>query len=319
MPDPAIYLDQEKLLQLLTPGFALRAVQDFFSSHRREEVEVPPRIHMSVPGRNTTGLYMPAATSRFVGVKIVHLMPERRPAVEAEVFLYDAETGKLLFWGDGKPLTGLRTAAVSAAATLRLLPRCERLLVYGAGVQAAAHVAAFADAYPELAEVRTVTRSAESFERLRALLPAALRDRVIHSTVPADDLARAHCVVTTTPAPEPLFAWTDVPEGCHLTAIGAATPEMNEVPPQAFLHSRVWVDTRVALQEAGDCLAAKTAGWDELQLKGDLFDLLGAEPPETPQAGPAPGRTLFKSVGHAAQDLAIFIRLWELLQEQPDH
>ena len=30
----------------------------------------------------------------------------------------------------------------------------------------------------------------------------------------------------------------------------------------------------------------------------------------------AGGRTLFKSVGHAAQDLAILIRLWETLQRE---
>ena len=45
-------------------------------------------------------------------------------------------------------------------------------------------------------------------------------------------------------------------------------------------------------------------------MKGDLFDLLGPGASE-PAAG---GRTLFKSVGQAAQDLAIFIRIWELLQ-----
>lgn len=328
MPEPAPFLDEERLLRLLSPAAALEAVRGFFSAHGREQVEVPPRIHLNVPGRDTVGLYMPAATSRFLAVKIVHLMPERRPAVEAEVFLYDAETGRLLFWGDGKPLTALRTAAVSAAAALRLLPRCERLVVFGAGVQAAAHVAAFASAYPELAEVRAVTRGAESTRRLLAQLPAALRKMVGESTHPAADLARCDCVVTTTPAPEPLFSWADLPAACHIAAIGSATPEMNEIPAQAFLNSEVWVDTPVALQEAGDCMAAKAQGWDEASLRGDLFDLLGgAAPPSLPDEDGAAAagrramsnptmfkRTMFKSVGHAAQDLAILIHLWELLQ-----
>lgn len=310
MAEPPLYLDADRLLGLLDPATALEAVQSFFASHGREEVKVPTRIHLHVPGRNTRGLYMPAAISEFVGVKIVHSMPERRPSVEAEVFLYDGETGKLLFWGDGKPLTALRTAAVTVAASLKLLPRCERLVVYGAGVQAAAHVAAFAGAYPELAGVAAVTRGHESTQRLLGQLPPALREIVSESADPAADLAGCDCVLTATPAPRPLFAWNDLPAKCHIAAIGSSGVDMNEIPPEAFLESEVWVDTPEALQEAGDGIAAVARGWDAAQVKGDLFDLLGAGAPP-PSGG---GGTLFKSVGQAAQDLAIFIRIQELLR-----
>ena len=313
MPAPAVFLHEARLLRMLSPAAALEAVQAFFSAHGRQDVEMPARIHLRVPGRSTVGLYMPAATAEYVGVKIVHLMPERRPSVEAEVFLYDAGTGKLLFWGDGKPLTALRTAAVSLAATRRLLPSCSSLVVFGAGVQAAAHVAAFASAYPELERVRAVTRGAEGFARLQAALPAAQRPKLARSESPAQELARAHAIVTTTPAAEPLFDWAAVPPDCHIVAIGSATPAMNEIPPEAFLESDVWVDTPVALEEAGDCMAAIRHGWRADALKGDLFDLLGANDAPERAAG---GRTLFKSVGQAAQDLAIFIRLWETLRQE---
>ncbi|MCH9017558.1 MAG: hypothetical protein IIB89_07350 [Chloroflexi bacterium] len=73
--------------------------------------------------------------------------------MEAEIFLYNAESGRLLFRGDGKPLTGIRTAAVSAAASLRLRPELSSLRVFGAGVQAAAHIAALASAHPSLTEL----------------------------------------------------------------------------------------------------------------------------------------------------------------------
>ncbi len=312
---PAEYLHHDRLMALLSPREALGAMQGFFSRHRREEVEVPTRLHLNVPGANTVGLYMPAATAGHVAVKIVHLMPERRPAVEAEVFFYDAPTGKLLFWGDGKPLTALRTAAVSTAASLRLMPRCRSLLVYGAGVQAAAHLEAFASAYPDLETLHAVTRSAESFQRLRKLLPESLRDRVADAgTPPADPkgvLAAADCVVTTTPAPEPLFDWGDVRPDCHVVGVGSATPAMNEIPAQAFKECRVWVDTPAALREAGDCLLAVKQGWREEEVRGDLFDLLGG------MTHSPDGPTLFKSVGHAAQDLALLIRLWELLSAEP--
>ncbi len=316
---PAQFLDEQRLLGMLSPASALEAVEAFFSRHARDQVQVPPRIHLPVPGRSTIGLYMPAATGDYIGVKIVHLMPDRRPSVEAEVFLYDAATGKLLFWGDGKPLTALRTAAVSLAATRKLLPQCRRLVVFGGGVQAAAHLAAFASAYPGLEEMRAVTRTPDGFARLRAMLSTALAERVVRSEDSAADIGRSDCIVMTTPSPEPLFRWADVPPTCHLVGIGSATHQMNEIPPEAFLESDVWVDTPVALEEAGDFHAAVKQGWKADALRGELFDLLAdgiehSAPP--PRASGSGGRTLFKSVGQAAQDLAIFIRIWEELRRR---
>jgi ornithine cyclodeaminase len=300
------YLDGGRLLALLTPGEALRAVRRFFREHDRAQVAAPPRIHLNVPGRDNIGLYMPAATRRFIGVKLAHLMPRRRPNVEAEVFLYEAATGRLLYWGDGKPLTALRTAAVSAAGALAVLPRCRALAVFGSGVQAAAHIAAFAGAYPMLEDVRVRARSPAAGERLRALLPAGLAPLLRLEESPRAALSGADAIVTATPAPAPLFDAAWLPESCHIAAIGSAAPGMNELPPGAFTGARVWLDSPAALREAGDCLAAARAGWEPARVMGDQFDLIG---------GPAPapgGRTLFKTVGHAAQDLALLIRVWEL-------
>ena len=310
---PAVrYLDAERLRGLLTPTAALTAVQRFFAAHPRDAVAVPQRIHLPVPGRSTIGLYMPAATPDYVGLKSVHLMPDRFPSVEAEIFLYDAPTGRLLFWGDGKPMTALRTAAVSTAASLKLLPECRSLLVYGAGVQAAAHVAAFAAAYPALERVWAVTRSAASHQRLADALAPALRARLQPCADPREALGRADCVITTTPSPTPLFAWDDLGPRSHVVGVGSATHAMNELPPEAFLAGQAWVDTRGALEEAGDLRAALQRGWQPEALAGDLFDLLGADakPPQRT------GRTVFKSVGHAAQDLAVLIHLWERMRAE---
>ncbi|MBI3993024.1 MAG: ornithine cyclodeaminase family protein, partial [Candidatus Lambdaproteobacteria bacterium] len=142
---------------------------------------------------------------------------------------------------------------------------------------------------------------------LQAALPPTLAGRVVRC--PGDDanVARADIVVTTTPAGTPLFRAEALRDDAHVVAIGSATPVMHEVPAAAFLRSQVWVDTPQALHEAGDCLRAVEAGWRADALAGDLFDLLGGAPP---RAAP---RTLFKSVGHAAQDLAILIALWRRL------
>lgn len=302
------YLSGAEVRRLLTPREALTAVQRFFRENPRTQVVVPPRIHLNIPGQNTIGLYMPAATARYIGVKLAHLMPERRPNVEAEVFLYAAESGRLLLWGDGKPLTALRTAAVSAAGALAVLPACRVLAVFGTGLQAEAHIAAFADAYPMLEEVRVVARTETAWESLRTRLPGLLRGRAWRAAGSSDALAGCDAAVTTTPAPQPLFAAEEVPERCHIAAIGSAAPAMNELPPELFPAAQVWLDSPAALQESGDCIAALRLGWRAEAVSGDQFDLIGGP------ASAATPRTLFKTVGHAAQDLALLIRLWELLR-----
>jgi ornithine cyclodeaminase/alanine dehydrogenase-like protein (mu-crystallin family) len=302
------FLTGDDVRRLLTPREALWAVQRFFRDNPRERVAVPARIHLNVPGQNNIGLYMPAATDRYVGVKLAHLMPQRRPNVEAEVFLYAAESGRLLFWGDGKPLTALRTAGISAAGALAVLPACEVLAVFGTGLQAAAHIMAFADAYPMLHRVEVVARSGGAWEGLLAQLPPTLRQHARRAPDARSALAEAQAVVTTTPAPQPIFAERDLPPRCHIAAIGSAAPGMNELPPALFPTAQVWLDSPAALKESGDCIAALRAGWPAEQVAGDQFDLIG---------GPAPtgaARTLFKTVGHAAQDLALLIRLWELVE-----
>jgi ornithine cyclodeaminase/alanine dehydrogenase-like protein (mu-crystallin family) len=331
-PGPAPFVDAATLTRLLTPRAALNAVQRFFARHGRNEVFIPERIHLNVPGLDakgnhapgnvTVGLYMPAATHEYIGVKLAHLMPQRRPNVEAEIFFYEAPTGRLLYWGDGKPLTALRTAAMSAAAALRVMPECRRLVVFGSGIQAAAHITAFADAYPMLGAIVAVTRGTAQLAQLKAQLPPEIAARVLGANA-AQALPSADCVVTTTPAPCPIFDPSLLPERCHIAAVGSGTPQMNELAPDVLRSAHVWLDTRSALRESGDCIAALTAGWRESEIMGDAFDLLGPSEP-----APGTGRTLvqgvdfggkryyrtvFKSVGHAAQDLALLLALWEAL------
>ena len=196
------------------------------------------------------------------------------------------------------------------------MPACRSAVVYGAGVQAAAHIAAFISAYPDLEAFWAVTRSEASWQRLRDALEPAARERVRRAERPETVLAEAACVITTTPASEPLFAWDDLAPNAHVVGIGSATHDMNELPPEAFLEGRVWVDTENALEEAGDCRAALALGWSVERLEGDLFALLGTDGVGAGAPERRGGRTVFKSVGHAAQDLAVLMRLWEHLRPE---
>src|SRR5881398_4016708 len=90
---------------------------------------------------------MPALTPDGLGIKIVTFYATNAerglPTHMATIFLVDPKTGAPLAVMDGRLITEMRTAAVSAAATKLLAsPDAKILAILGSGVQASSHVEA---------------------------------------------------------------------------------------------------------------------------------------------------------------------------------
>jgi ornithine cyclodeaminase/alanine dehydrogenase-like protein (mu-crystallin family) len=108
-------------------------------------------------------LLMPAAGEGGVGVKLVTLSPDNPehglPFIHAVYALFDADTQAPAGILDGAALTALRTAAASGLATRHLAREdATRLVLFGAGVQATAHLEAMCSVRP-IREVVVVSRS----------------------------------------------------------------------------------------------------------------------------------------------------------------
>src|SRR5437016_4557052 len=90
---------------------------------------------------------MPALTPEGLGQKIVTFYPPNAekglPTHIAIILLNDPQTGAPLAVMDGRLITEMRTAAVSAAATKLLAPKDAKVLaILGSGVQARSHLQA---------------------------------------------------------------------------------------------------------------------------------------------------------------------------------
>src|SRR5213076_1552692 len=90
---------------------------------------------------------MPALTREALGQKIVTFYPTNAqrglPTHMATIFLVDPQTGAPVAIMDGRLITEMRTAAVSATATKLLAPQDAKILaILGSGVQAHSHVEA---------------------------------------------------------------------------------------------------------------------------------------------------------------------------------
>ncbi|MGA8840046.1 MAG: hypothetical protein WB491_06090, partial [Candidatus Aquilonibacter sp.] len=131
-----------------------------FSSGR---VQQPVRGVLTVEENKRYLGVMPAVTDDVMGAKLVSFYPGNEgtpfPTHNGVILLFDTRTGVPLAAMDGRLITEMRTAAVSAAATKYLMPEQSRVLaVLGSGVQAHAHVEALAQVN-EFAEIRVWSRT----------------------------------------------------------------------------------------------------------------------------------------------------------------
>ncbi|MEA2280604.1 MAG: hypothetical protein QOK21_1211 [Solirubrobacteraceae bacterium] len=253
----------------------------------------PPRSHLAVPGGEL--LLMPAhAAAGGLGVKLVTLAPGNParglPFIHGAYVLFSPGSLVPEALLDGTELTAIRTAAVSALATDRLArPDARALVVFGAGTQARAHVAAMRAIRP----IQTVTIVGRDPARARALA-----DELGAAVAGPEAVAGADVICTCTTSAQPLFEGAWLAPGTHVNAVGAYRPDLRELDDVAMRRATVVVETRAsALAEAGDVIQAGLE-------PGALVELADVVRGRAERREPA-AITVFKSVGLALEDLAI--------------
>jgi ornithine cyclodeaminase len=300
-------LSASDLVELIDMPEAIETMRGAFAQLASGEASIPRRAHIQADG--TTVLFMPGAMAHapVVGTKVVGVAPGNRarglPSIHAAILLIDVKTGRPTALLEGRHLTALRTGAASGLATdLLALRDASVLAVIGAGTQARTQVAAVR-AVRALTEVRLVSRTRASAERFAEELDGV----EVHVCDHASEAIRgAGIVVTATDSQNPVLAEADIGPGTHVNAIGSYTPAMRELPGALLAGARVFVDQiESCLDEAGEIIAAIEEGAldrTDLTELGRVVD------------GSAAGRlgpddvTVFKSVGSAAQDLAVAAR-----------
>ena len=233
---------------------------------------------------------MPALTPDGLGLKAVTFYPSNTergiPTHMATIFLVDPQTGTPLAIMDGRLITEMRTAAVSAVATKLLAPADARILaILGSGVQARSHVEA----------LRLVRR----FNEIRVWSPTKehaqlFAEEIGAKSMSAEEAVRgADVVVTATNSTTPVLKGSWLKPDCHVNAVGACRPDWRELD-DAAMADVVFVDSREgAMKESGDVIFSGTKIYAEL---GEA--LAGKVPPRANET------TIFKSLGMAVEDIA---------------
>lgn len=298
------HFDRDAIAAVLPPAALIETLREAF----RREVHAPPRKHHALNGsRDRTLLLMPAwDSSHAFGVKLVSVYSQNTarglPAVNACYVLFDGDDGSVRAVMDGTELTLRRTGAASALASSYLSrPDSRRLLMVGTGALA-----------PHLIRSHCCVRPIDSI-RIWGRSPGRARDTaqqlagLAHHVEATDDLRSAvqwsDIISCATLATDPLILGEWLLPGQHLDLVGSFTAAMREADTQALQRAKVFVDMRAnAIGDAGEIIQAFESG----SLRP--ADILGDLPELT--RGTHAGRssphdiTLFKSVGHALEDLA---------------
>lgn len=240
-------------------------------------------------GKRYLGI-MPAVADNAMGLKLVCFYPGNAgtavPTHTAMILLFRPETGEPLAVIDGRLITEMRTAAVSAAVTNRLAASGSRVLaLLGSGVQAKAHLEAIRKVRP-IQEVRVWSQTPEHAEAFAEAYGAIATDA--ESAVRGADI-----VVAATNAREPILKGAWLKGGAHVNTVGSPRPTWREVDDETMANILI-VDSREAvLKESGDVILSKAEIFAEA---GEIFGRT-----KSPPVGQT---TIFKSVGIATEDLA---------------
>ena len=300
-------LNPQAVVDCLPMGPCIALMRKAFTQVSEGRTAQP--IRAMVRNRDQTGVmgWMPGYVDepKRLGIKTVTIFPGVAAlgikSHQGLVLLFEAETGKMLAACDAAEITGIRTAAASAAATDALARKdAKTLSIFGLGEQAATHL-------QSMALVRTFER-ALVWGRDAAKTQAFVQAHASACPFPLEAVATPEaaagsdvlCLVSG--APEPFFKGAWLKPGQHLNVVGSSIPTTAEVDHDTVARSRVFVDYRdSALLLAGELRRAFEAGVvTPDHIAGEVGEVL---------IGKVPGRrgpddiTLFKSLGMAAEDV----------------
>ncbi|HTY80865.1 MAG TPA: NAD(P)-binding domain-containing protein, partial [Candidatus Bathyarchaeia archaeon] len=232
-------LDEAAVRSLLTMQELIPVMSRALADLSSGKVVQPVRVMVPVAEHQGFMGVMPAYGGA-LGAKLVTFYPNNTGlhTHHALILLFRPETGEPLVTMDGRLITEMRTAAVSAVATQHLARRTASVLaILGSGVQARSHLEAIR-LVRELQDVRVWSpRNARAFADRHS----------VRATASAEEAVRgADLIVVASTSMTPVLEGAWLSPGTHINAVGAPRPTWRELDDDALAKSRIYVESREA-------------------------------------------------------------------------
>ncbi|MEN3324460.1 ornithine cyclodeaminase family protein [Mariniflexile soesokkakense] len=287
------------------------------------DIEVPMRHHhdFSNPkeANDSTLLLMPAFNpGKELGVKIVTVSPNNGkynfPAIQGMYIFIDGHKGFIKAILEAKSLTAKRTAAASALASSYLSKRnAASMLMIGTGALSINLIKAHCSVRP----IESVYVWGRDIGKAQKICEALKNEQFTCTAIKNIEykISEVDIISSATLAPTPLVLGKYLKKGQHVDLVGAYKKDTREADDEAITKSSVYLDTyQGGLKESGDIVIPLSKGiLLKETIKADLFELCNNS---------KTGRTsddeitVFKSVGHALEDLVAASYIYNLFQNK---
>jgi alanine dehydrogenase len=244
-----------------------------------------------------------------IGVKIATVFPQNAaaglPSVHATYLLLSGQTGQPRAWIDGRALTLIRTAAVSALAADLLAPAApEVLLMVGTGALSKYLI----EGHRAVRKYRSILIWGRDPKKSTAVAQdLSARGWPVSAVTDLQSAARSADVIScATLAEQPLLKGSWLKATCHLDLVGSFRPNMREADDECLRDAFIAVDTYGALRDSGDLIDPLAGGVIAKESISSLSEIIAGTP-----TAPRSHKTVFKSVGVALADLAVAEQLYE--------
>ncbi|WNH11869.1 ornithine cyclodeaminase family protein [Thalassobellus suaedae] len=286
------------------------------------DIEVPMRHHHDFSNpkeeKDSTLLLMPAFNpGNDLGVKIATVSPNNGiynlPAIQGMYIYLDGHKGFIKAILEAKSLTAKRTAAASALASSFLSRKdASSMLMIGTGALSINLIKAHTSVRP----IKTVYVWGRTLEKSQKICDNLKNEafKCIAIDHIEDKISEVAIISSATLSPTPLVLGKWLKKGQHVDLVGAYKKDTREADDEAIKKSNVFLDTyQGGLKESGDIAIPLSKGiLSKETIKADLFELC---------SNIKSGRTsdseitLFKSVGHALEDLVAASYFYKLFQK----
>jgi ornithine cyclodeaminase/alanine dehydrogenase-like protein (mu-crystallin family) len=297
-----MYISEQEVRDVLTYEALIPAIRQALIDYSAGLVDQPPRLIQRAGNadgvKNGWFAVMPVIAGDVMAVKTVTFYPCNDElglhTHMAIVELLRRATGEPLALMDGRLITEMRTAAVSAVGLDALGARdVSSLGILGSGVQARAHIKALRLVRPSLKEIRVWSRTPTNAERLAEETGAR--------SVSIREAAGADVVLTVTSSAVPVLEGRWLGPHAVVLAVGATGSTLRELDDEAMMSSFVVAESKAAVErESGDVRMSGAKVGAEI---GNV--LSGAV------SAPAGRRIVFKTVGMAIEDLTAAKLVWQ--------
>lgn len=305
-----LLLSKSDIKNLITLNEAIPAIEKVFLAYAKGEVQLCPLIHADVEKGEfhiKAGGYKKGFSNHFTtkinGGFFSNTSTQNLPNILGLIVLNSVENGFPLAVMESSTITAIRTAAATGVAAKYLAdPESSVATICGCGNQAYWQLQALKEVIPSIKKVYIFSQDSKKSHLFASEMSKKLQIEMIPTNDLRSALKQSQICITCTPSKKTIIEKSMLPTDIFIAAIGADSPDKQELDPSIFKEAKVVADIKEQCAKVGDLHHALKLNIIDKARVIELGDVLLNGPLKKEERK---GVIIFDSTGTAMQDTAL--------------